>query len=151
MIRPFSPPEPAMNTAVANAFPIVGVYAALNVLILAWLGLSTGKLRRLYKVSIGDGGVPHLTRVMRGHANAIENMPMMFVMLVIAAAMGTPAGVLHTLGASFTIGRALHASYFIQPDAPMRLRVVGFGLGFLATVVLALGLVAHGIARLLWG
>ncbi len=128
-----------------NHLPIVGVYAALNVFILLWLGLATGKLRRIHKVAIGDGGVPHLVRTMRGHANAVENIPMMFIMLTIAAGIGTPALVLHALGLLFTAGRAIHAWYFVQEDAPMRTRVVGFGMGLTAMLLLAVGLLGHGV------
>lgn len=131
-----------------NTFPIVGVYAALNVFILAWLAWSTGKLRRQHQVSIGDGGVPALIRVMRGHANAVENIPMFFILLIVAAAIGTPAFVLHGLAAVFTAGRAVHAWYFIQPDAPMRLRVVGFAATLLPMLILAIGLLGHGLVQL---
>jgi uncharacterized protein len=131
-----------------NTLPIVGVYAALNVFILAWLAWSTGQLRREHKISIGDGGVPALIRVMRGHANAVENIPMFFILLIIAAGIGTPGYVLHGLAAVFTAGRAIHAWYFIQNDAPMRLRVVGFGATLLPMLVLAIGLIGHGLTQL---
>lgn len=131
-----------------NTLPIVGVYAALNIFILAWLAWATGKLRRQHQISIGDGGVPALIRVMRGHANAVENIPMFFILLIIAAGIGTPGFVLHGLAAVFTVGRAVHAWYFIQPDAPMRLRVVGFSASLLPMLILALGLLGHGVVQL---
>ena len=83
---------------ITNHLAIVGVYAALNAIIMMTLGFMTGQLRRKYKVTIGDGGVPHMIRIMRGHANATENVPIMMIMMVIAAGIGTPAGVLHGLG-----------------------------------------------------
>jgi uncharacterized protein len=130
-----------------NTFAIVGVYAALNVFVLAWLAWVTGNLRRKHSVLIGDGGVPALIRVMRGHANAMENMPMFFIMLIVASGIGAPAPVLHGLAAVFTIGRALHAWHFAHEDASMRLRVIGFGATILPMLVLAVGLLAHGVAR----
>lgn len=45
--------EKNMNT---TSFAIVGLYAGLNALIILWLSLVISKLRRKYKVSIGDGG-----------------------------------------------------------------------------------------------
>ena len=77
-----------------QAAAAVGLYAALNVLILLWLTIATSRLRGRYKVLVGDNGVPHLIRIMRGHANAVENMPMMMVLMLVAALLGTPVLVL---------------------------------------------------------
>lgn len=126
-----------------------GIYACLNMLILFWISTVTGKLRGRYKVSIGDGGVAHLTRIMRGHANAVENMPMFFVLLVIGALMGMPLIMVHVLGAMFTIGRALHAWHFIQADAPGWQRAGGYGLSALAQLLIVIGFLYHAVERLL--
>ncbi|WP_322990755.1 MULTISPECIES: MAPEG family protein [unclassified Hoeflea] len=123
----------------------VGLYAALNMMILIWLASETGKLRRTHKVAVGDGGIKHLTRIIRGHANAIENMPMFFILLIIAALLGMPVIAVHVLGIVFTIGRGLHAWHFIQEDASFKTRFVGFGLSLLAQLVLLVGLLGHGL------
>tara|TARA_R110002020_G_scaffold278506_5_gene493945 strand:+ start:1465 stop:1884 length:420 start_codon:yes stop_codon:yes gene_type:complete len=129
------------------ALSAAGIYAALNMAILIWIGIETGRVRVKHKVSIGDGGVPHLVRIMRGHANAVENMPMFFVLLVIGVLLGMPLLAVHLLGISFTVGRALHARHFTQEDAPRWQRGAGFGLSFLAQVVVLAGLLVHGV----WG
>lgn len=131
--------------ALTPGLSAVGIYAALNMAILIWLANETGKLRRKHKVAIGDGGVKHLTRIIRGHANAVENMPMFLVMLMIAALMGMPVIAIHLLGLVFTIGRAAHAWHFIQEDASFKTRFGGFGLAFLAQAALLLGLLGHGL------
>lgn len=131
-----------------QAFSTVGIYAALNVFILLWLATETGRLRSRYKVSIGDGGVAHLIRILRGHANAVENMPMMMVLMIVAAAIGTPVFVLHLLGVVFTLGRVIHAWHFIQESGARWQRSVGYGLSFLALVLAALGVLGHGIMLL---
>lgn len=128
-----------------SAIAAVGFYAALNVAILLWLALATSRLRRHHKVYVGDGDVPHLVRIMRGHANAVENMPMMMVLLLIAAVLGTPVAVLHGLGACFTAGRAIHAWHFIQERGKRWERFVGYTLGFLAMLLAAVGVFGHAI------
>lgn len=128
-----------------QAFATVGIYAALNTIILMWLTTATGQLRRRYKVLIGDGGVPHMIRILRGHANAIENIPMMMVLLIIAAALGTPVYVLHLLGIVFTVGRAIHALHFIQEHGASWQRMAGFGLSFLALLLATLGVLGHAL------
>lgn len=127
------------------ALSAVGIYTALNMAILLWIATETARLRGKHKVSIGDGGVKHLVRIIRGHANAIENMPMFFIMLLVGALIGMPVLAAHVLGIVFTIGRGLHAWHFIQEDAPGWQRGGGFGLSFLAQVVLLIGLLGHGL------
>ena len=129
-----------LTSVAATAF-----YASLNAFILLWLTGATGRARGRYKVSIGDGGQPYLIRVMRGHANAIEAIPVFLVMLALAALLGAPLMAIHGLGIPFTIGRVLHAWHFIQEDAPRWQRGAGFGLSFLAFLLLALGLLAHSV------
>lgn len=128
-----------------SALSAVGIYTALNMAILIWIAVQTARLRGKHKVSIGDGGVKHLVRIIRGHANAIENMPMFFIMLLVAALLGMPVLAAHGLGLVFTIGRGLHAWHFIQEDAPGWQRGGGFTLSFLAQVVLLAGLLGHGL------
>ncbi|WP_340159925.1 MAPEG family protein [uncultured Hoeflea sp.] len=127
------------------ALSAVGIYAALNMAVLLWIAIETGRLRGKHKVSVGDGGVKHLIRINRGHANAVENMPMFFTMLVVGTLIGMPILAVHGLGLVFTIGRALHAWHFIQEDAPAWQRGGGFSLSFLAQVVLLVGLLGHGL------
>jgi len=137
-----------MMEAMMPALAAVGIYAALNMAILIWISIETGRLRGKHKISIGDGGVKHLVRIMRGHANAVENMPMFFVLMLVAALVGMPVLAAHVLGLVFTIGRGLHAWHFIQEDAPGWQRGGGFGLSFLAQLVLILGILAHGLIGL---
>lgn len=131
-----------------QSLAIVGLYAALNTLILFWFDVATGKLRAKHKVSIGDGGVKHLIRILRGHANAIENMPMFFILMAIAAMLAAPNWLLHGLGLVFTVARAIHAWHFIQEDAPGWQRAAGFGLSALALLLVALGVLGHGLASM---
>lgn len=127
------------------ALSAVGIYTALNMAILLWIAAETGRLRGKYKVFIGDGGVKHLIRIIRGHANAIENMPVFLIMLLVAALLGMPVLAVHVLGLVFTVGRASHAWHFIQEDAPRWQRGGGFALSFLAQLVLLAGLLGHGL------
>ena len=129
----------------AAALAATGLYAGLNMLIMFWLANEIGKLRRGNKIAVGDGGNKHLARIMRGQANAAENMPLFFIMLMIAALTGLPAWGAHILGLAFTIGRALHAWHFIQERAPLWQRIAGFGVAGIVTFGLALWLIVHGL------
>ena len=124
---------------------IVGLYTSLNALILIWISVATAKLRGKYKVSIGDGGNEHMLRIMRGHANAVENMSIVLLLLLIMAALGTPTLVLHGFGIVFTFARLIHAWHFIQEDAARWQRYYGSVLTLVVTLVLALGIIGHSI------
>lgn len=128
-----------------SALSAVGIYAAICFFIVTWLSNAIGALRREHRIAIGDGGNKHLQRAMRGQANAVENMPIFLIGLLIAALMGAPVWVIHLLGLVFSIGRIMHAYHFIKEDAPIRLRFVGFGVALLATAILFIGLAGHGI------
>lgn len=128
-----------------TALSAVGIYAAICFFIITWLANAIGILRRKHRIAIGHGGNKHLERTMRGQANAVENMPIFLIGLLIAALMGAPVWVIHILGLLFSVGRIMHAYHFIQEHAPIRLRFVGFGVAFVATIVLYIGLAGHGI------
>ncbi len=128
-----------------QAFATVGIYAALNTFVLIWLAVVTGQLRGRYKVLIGDGGVPHMIRILRGHANAVENIPMMMVLLVVAAALGTPVWVLHLLGLGLYY-RPRHSRLAFHPGARGEVAAHGgFGLSFLALLLATLGVLGHAL------
>ncbi len=131
-----------MNTL---QFAVVGFYIGLNALILLWLTMGTIRLRGKYKISIGDGDNKHMFRIMRGHANAIENMGTVLLLMLIMAALGTPSIVLHGIGIVFTFARLIHAWHFIQEDAARWLRFYGTLLTLIVTLVLALTVIGHSI------
>lgn len=128
-----------------TALSSVGIYAALNFFILVWIANATGVLRRQHGISVGSGGNKHLERTMRGHANAVENIPVFLVGLVIAALLNMPVIAIHALGATFTVGRVIHAHHFISERAPFRTRVIGYGLALTAMIFLFVGLLGHAI------
>ena len=85
---------------------------------------------------------------MRGHANAIENIPVMLVLLGFAAALVAPAVAIHVLGAAFTFGRAVHAWHFTHERAAQWQRATGFGLSAATLAAAALGVGGHAIMLL---
>lgn len=134
-----------------HALAAVGIYAALSTVIIFWLANEIGRVRRVERVALGDGGNKHLSRMMRGMANNAEYVPLFLIKLLIAALIGMPAWVVHITGLSFVVGRAVHASYFIYPGTPIMRRFVGFGIGFAAQSLLLMGLIAHGLWVILGG
>ena len=130
-------------------FATVGLYAGLNALILLWLSVTTAKLRGKYKISIGDGDNKHMLRIMRGHANAVENMSIVFILLIIMAALSTPAAILHGFALVFTLARLAHAWHFIQEDAPRWQRYYGTVITMMVTLLAAIAIIGHSLLIIL--
>ena len=108
-----------------SAVAALSLYAGLNALILLWLMVETGRTRMREKVPMGDGGNVRLIRVMRGHANAIEIVPVALILLLVLALLGAPASAIDLLGVVLTLGRFFHALHFIAADAPRWQRAAG--------------------------
>ena len=128
------------------AIAAVALYAGLNALVLVGLSVQTGRVRARTRISIGDGGHPRLIRVMRGHANAIETIPVVLLLLALIAWLGAPAWVLHLLGVALTVGRVFHGLHFAAADAPGWQRAAGAGLSALVMIVAALWAIFAGLA-----
>jgi uncharacterized membrane protein YecN with MAPEG domain len=58
--------------------------------------------------SLGDGGDPKVLRLMRGHANFSEYVPLILVLMGLLELNGLPTWALHGLGATLLAGRLLH-------------------------------------------
>lgn len=64
--------------------------------------------RRRSGIYLGDGGDPDMLRVMRGHANFAEYVPLALVMLAVLEISRVSPYVLHGLGLTLLAGRLLH-------------------------------------------
>ena len=122
---------------------LTGLYAALCALLIFALSLRIALLRKRLRIGIGDGGDAGLARAIRAQANAIEYVPMLLVMLLIAENNGAGVAFMHACGAGLLVARVLHAVGLSGTAG------VSFGRfwGILLTwaVLLALG------AQLVWG
>ena len=64
--------------------------------------------RRRAGVYLGDGGDPEMLRVIPGHANFAEYVPLALIMLAVLELSGASPYVLHGLGLALLAGRLLH-------------------------------------------
>lgn len=64
--------------------------------------------RRRGGIYLGDGGDAGMLRLVRGHANFAEYVPLALIMLAILELAGTSLYVLHGLGLALLAGRLLH-------------------------------------------
>lgn len=105
--------------------PITAVYASLLAVLVVTLVLVVVKLRRGFKVGIGDGGNRDLARAIRVHGNAIESIPLFLLLLAVYELNGGHANLLHFFGAIFFFARIAHASGMLASAGASRGRVFG--------------------------
>ena len=121
--------------------PITLTMAGGAGLLSVWLGSRTSRMRRLHKVSIGDGGNPSLLARMRAHSNFVEYTPFFLILLaLIEMAIGAETW-LWLIGALFLLARIAHAFGLDRPGANA-LRVGGITV----TLLILLGLSLYAIA-----
>jgi uncharacterized membrane protein YecN with MAPEG domain len=117
--------------------PITLTIAAAAAILLIWLAVRVSRLRRGYKISVGDGGNEALLCRIRAHGNYVENMPVLLILLGLVELAGGDARILWAAGILFILSRILHAFGMDQPS-PGRLRVFGIAGSSLAIVALAI-------------
>lgn len=90
-------------------FEIVALYVAINLALAPVLMFRIGQVRIGKKINNGDGGNPELYSRIRAHGNFTENAPLLLIGLLALAWLSALPIVIHIFGASFTLGRIIHA------------------------------------------
>lgn len=88
---------------------VTSIYTALAILLLLVLAARVVQTRRGEKIGLGDGNNPQLQRRVRAHANAVENLPIALLGLLLLELGGFHGWLLHVLGALLITSRVLHA------------------------------------------
>ncbi|MFG1172291.1 MAPEG family protein [Erwiniaceae bacterium CAU 1747] len=88
---------------------VSALYVVIGALLIIKFSLDVVRLRRQYRISIGDGGVSDLQLAIRIHGNAVEYIPLAALLLVMMEMNGADIWLIHLLGLFFFFGRLLHA------------------------------------------
>ena len=126
-------------------FRVTALYAGLNGLILLGLAIRVARQRGISQVGIGTGGDAALERASRIHGNAVENIPIVLVLLGLAEAGGSSPVLLHGIGIALTLGRLLHAWGLMQSAGTSFGRAAGMTLTWLALAVGAIRALLAGL------
>lgn len=126
--------------------PITLTIAGACALLSVWLAVRVSHLRRLRKVSIGDGGDERVAIRMRAHANFAEYAPILLILLAaIELAIGSSIW-LWGVAILFVLARLAHP-FGMERPAPNVLRMAGVGLTWLALLALGLWAITLTYAR----
>ena len=78
--------------------PITALYAALLAIFLVVLGGLVVRMRIKERIAIGDGGNKAMLAAIRVHANAVENIPIALLLLLLLELNGGSIWWLHAFG-----------------------------------------------------
>lgn len=112
------------------------LYLALNLALAPVLMFRVGQVRIGKDIHSGDGGNKLLHSRIRAHGNFIENAPLALLGLLGLAMLQAAPIMLHIFGASFFIGRILHAMGMAKAFGQGRL------IGTLLTILTYIGTAA---------
>ncbi|MCF6300884.1 MAG: MAPEG family protein [Proteobacteria bacterium] len=89
---------------------ITSLYASILAILVIFLAFKVTSFRRAKSVGLGDDGDKDGMRVIRVHANAIEYIPIILILMGVYEANGAPSLMLHIVGSVAVIARVLHAT-----------------------------------------
>jgi uncharacterized membrane protein YecN with MAPEG domain len=130
---------------------VTPLYAGLLVLWFLVLSIRVIRRRGSGRIALGDGGDPGMLRVIRGHANFAEYVPLALLLMAILELSRFSIYVLHALGLTLLVARLLHG-YALSFTQQFKFgRIAGASLTFLVLFVTALLCVYQAIlAYRLW-
>ena len=126
---------------------LTAFYVAINAGLMLLLAYNVVRMRYRTRTGLGDEGKPEMLQAIRAHANNTEYVPIALILLVVVRLLGGNIFWIHAIGATLTVGRALHAAAFLNGEFWAK-NTVSFGRfwGMLLTVASIL----IGILGCLW-
>ena len=117
--------------------PITLATAALMTLLGLVVAMRAAIARGKHGILMGDGGNPDMIARMRAHANFVEYVPLLLILMGLLELAGANRAVLVAEGVAIVVARMLHAVGMARPS-PNRWRMAGTIGTTLVTVALAL-------------
>ena len=116
---------------------ITSAYLGMLALLYIVLGLQVSRLRRGPRVLFGDGDNIKLRSAIRAHANFVEYVPLIVLMVAILEMSGMPASRVHLLMAALLVARLLHPLGMYAGPRSLQFQICRVG-GILLTLLVML-------------
>jgi uncharacterized membrane protein YecN with MAPEG domain len=116
---------------------ITGLYAALCAILVVVLALRVVFHRFRHRIGIGDGGDKALITLIRVHGNAIENVPLALLLLLLLELNQTAPPWLHAFGIAIVLARVIHAFGLSRSSGASAPRFLGTFITWTTVLVMA--------------
>lgn len=124
---------------------ITAIYAGLLGLIHLMLTMRVIRGRQTENVSLGDGGLDMMLRRIRGHANFVEYVPLILVLMLVLESTGSASSLVHGLGIILVVSRSLHGYALCYTDNWTAGRFYGTLLTLIALAIASLATLYKGL------
>ncbi len=124
---------------------ITVLYAGLLGLLHLTLTMRVIRGRQTLSVSLGHGGDAELERRIRGHANFVEYVPLVLVLMLALEGTGAASGLIHGIGIILVIARALHGFALAYTESWFPGRFYGTLLTLIVLAIASLAAVYQGV------
>src|SRR5450759_1957679 len=114
---------------------VTPLYAGLLVLWFLVLSIRVIRRRGSGGIALGDGGDPKVLRVVRGHANFAEYVPLALLLMAILELSRFSIYLLHALGIMLVVARLLHGYALSFTEQYQFGRVGGAALTFAVLLI----------------
>ena len=114
---------------------IAATYLAVLALLYTALAIQVARLRQNNRASFGDNGSLALRSAIRAHANFVEYVPIITLMVAMLEMSGLPAMRVHVLMGALLVSRLLHPLGMYAAPNTLRFRIGRVG-GITITLVL---------------
>ncbi len=111
------------------------VIAAVLGLLHVFFSIRVGGHRFKTKVSLGDGGNKQLEKLIRGHGNFVENVPMALIIIALLEIGGASSEVIFGLGISLIVARIVHYITIVSNLLPWYFRPIAMTTTLLVIMV----------------
>ncbi len=128
--------------------PVTSMTAVFAGALILLLTIKVIRLRRRDGVVLGDNDDRILAKAIRGHANAVEQLPIALILMGLAEAQDGSTVLLLLAAALLVAGRTMHGIYFAIHGTHWRLRMYGMLLTLLAQGLLVLTLLIALVLQL---
>ena len=134
-----------MSLIFESSYYAFGFYVAVNALIMLVLSVLVVRARVVTQTNIGDGGKPEMAAPLRAHGNNTEYVPMgLLLMLALISPIGgggAPILLVHSVGATLTMGRIIHAFGLSRSTGTSLFRLIGMMLTWISFIIGIVGLI----------
>jgi uncharacterized membrane protein YecN with MAPEG domain len=124
-------------------FAVTSLYAALLTLLVLVLGTRVAMRRFAARIGLGEGDDKVLRARVRVHGNAVENIPLALILMLLLELGGASAAWLHGCGIALLIGRLSHAWGVSRSSGATVQRGAGVLLTWGAMLCMAVWLIAR--------